>query len=100
MAMQITAKDKFNALANAKHIFAYKEEKIKFKLVDIIEGEESIKAVVELEDGQLDGLFTDSQSAKDSLKEVKAVFGADQPFIQINMRKTRSGASVYFAEVV
>ena len=99
MAKTITAKDKFNALANAKHIFAFKEDKIKFKLVDIIEGAESIKAVVELDDGTLDGLFTDSQSAKDSLKEVKAVFGDDQPFILVNMRKTKSGASVYFAEV-
>lgn len=99
MAKTINAKDKFNALANAKHIFAFKEEKIKFKLIDIIEGEESIKAVVELEDGTLDGLFTDSQSAKDSLKEVMAVFGEDQPLILINMRKTKSGASVYFAEV-
>lgn len=99
MTKKIDAKTKFNALANAIHIFAYKEEKTKFKILDIVETQDNCKAVVELEDGTLQGLFTDSQSARDSLKEVLAVFGDEQPLITMNLRETKKGASVYFAEV-
>ena len=52
------------------------------------------------ETGEIQGLFTDSQSAKDALNEVLAVFGADQPVIRMNMRETKKGASVYYVEVV
>ena len=96
---QITAKDKFNALANATHIFAFKEEGTKFKIVDIVENGDSTKAVIQFESGELGGLFTDSASARDALKEVQAVFGDEQPFIVINMRETKKGASVYYVEV-
>ena len=64
MAKQLTAKEKFNALADAKHIFAFKEEGTPFKLLDIVNAETGCKAIVELEDGTIQGLFTDSQSAK------------------------------------
>ena len=100
MTKQLTAKEKFNALANAKHIFAFKEEGTPFKLIDIVNAEQGCKAVVELEDGTIEGLFTDSQSAKDALHEVKAVFDQDQPLIKINMKKTGKGQSVYFVEVL
>lgn len=100
MTKQLTAKEKFNALANAKHIFAFKEEGTPFKLIDIVNAEQGCKAVVELEDGTIEGLFTDSQSAKDALHEVKAVFDQDQPLIKINMKKTAKGQSVYFVEVL
>ncbi len=96
----LTAKEKFNALADAKHIFAFREEGTPFKLIDIVNTEHGCKAVVELEDGAIEGLFTDSQSAKDALYEVKAVFGNEQPFIIINLKKTAKGQSVYFAEVL
>lgn len=100
MAKQLTAKEKFNALADAKHIFAYKEDATPFRLIDIVNAEQGCKAIVELEDGTIQGLFTDSQSAKDVLHEVKAVFDNDQPLIKINMKKTAKGQSVYFVEVL
>ena len=100
MTKQLTAKEKFNALADAKHIFAFKEEGTPFKLLDIVNAETGCKAIVELEDGTIQGLFTDSKSAKDALHEVKAVFGIDQPLIKINMKKTAKGQSVYFVEVL
>ena len=96
----LTAKEKFNALANAKHIFAFKEEGTPFKLIDIVNYEKDCKAVVELEDGTIEGIFTDSQSAKNALLEVKAVFGNEQPFIKVNLKKTAKGQSVYFVEVL
>ena len=101
MAKNITlsAKEKFNALANAKHIFAFKEDKIQFKILDIVNSEDSCKAVVATQDGEITGLFTDSLSAKQALNEVQQVFGDDQPFITVNMRTTAKGASVYFVEV-
>ena len=100
MAKTITTKQKFNALTNAKHIFAFKEEQTKFKIIDIVEGENSTKAVVELENGEIEGLFTDSQTAREALREVKNVFGADQPMVQIKLRQTAKGASVYYVEVL
>ena len=100
MPKQLTAKEKFNALADAKHIFAYKEEATPFKLIDIVNAEQGCKAIVELEDGTIQGLYTNSQSAKDALYEVKAVFDNEQPLIKINMKKTAKGQSVYFVEVL
>ena len=97
---QLTAKEKFNALADAKHIFAFKEDDTAFRIIDIVNSEQGCKAVVELEDGTVTGLFTDSQSAKDALHEVKAVFDNDQPLIKVNMKKTAKGQSVYFVEVL
>ena len=41
----------FNALANAKHIFAFKEEGISFKLLKLVITDEATKAVVMTEDG-------------------------------------------------
>lgn len=97
----LTAKEKFNALANADHIFAFKEEGTPFKLRAIVNAEQGCKAVVELEDGTIKGLFTDSQSAKDALHEVLAVFGEDdQPFIKMNMKKTKKDQSVYYVEII
>ena len=102
MTIKIDAKAKFNALANADHIFAYKEDKIPFRVIDIVNSENGCKAVVQLQDGEIKGLFTDAKSAKDALHEVLAVFGngADAPFITINIKKTAKGQSVYFVEVV
>ena len=95
----LDAKTKFNALANAKHIFAFKEEGIAFKLLDLIITDDATKAVVVTEDGEIQGLFTDSSSAKSSLQEVLAVFGDDQPFIKVNIKETAKKQSVYFVEV-
>lgn len=100
MSKQLTAKEKFNALADAQHIFAYKEDGTPFKLIDIVNAEQGCKAIVELEDGTIQGLFTDSQSAKDALHEVKAVFADEQPLIKVNMKQTKKGQSVYFVEVL
>lgn len=97
----LTAKDKFNAMSNATHIFAFKEEKTEFQLLDVVNNENGCKAVVLIPaTGEVKGLFTDSQSAKDALNEVLAVFGDDQPLITMNMRETKKGASVYYVEVV
>ena len=95
----LDAKTKFNALANAKHIFAFKEEGIAFKLLDLIITDDATKAVVVTEDGEIQGLFTDSASAKSSLQEVLAVFGDDQPFIKVNIKETAKKQSVYYVEV-
>lgn len=96
---KLTAKEKFNALSNATHIFALKEEKVAFKLIDVINGEEDTKAVAITEDGEVIGIFTDSKSAKSALNDVFNVFGEDQPFIVMNVKETKKGQSVYFAEV-
>ena len=69
-------------------------------MIDIINTENGCKAVVKLEDGTIAGLFTDSQSAKDALHEVKVVFDVDQPFIKIMMKKTKKDQSVYYVEVL
>lgn len=95
----LDAKTKFNALANAKHIFAFKEEGVAFKLLDLIITDDATKAVVVTEDGEIQGLFTDSASAKSSLQEVLAVFGDDQPFIKVNIKETAKKQSVYYVEV-
>lgn len=97
--MTITAKVKFNALQNAQHIFALKEEGTLFRLVELVESEENTKAIITREDGTVDALFTDSKSARDALREVLAVFGDEQPLVKIGMRQTPKGASVYFVEV-
>lgn len=96
----LTAKAKFNALSNADHVFAFCEEKTPFKILDIVNASEnSCKAVVELKDGTIKGLFTDSVSAKNALHEVKSVFEKDQPFILIQLKKTAKDQSVYYVEV-
>lgn len=99
MKVNFTQKEKFNALANATHIYAYKEEKIKFKIVDIISNEDSTKAVVLTEAGVLEGLFTTSPSARAALNEVFTLFKDEQPFVTVNMRTTKKGASVYYVTV-
>lgn len=99
MSTKLTAKEKFNALSNATHIFALKEEGTKFKLLDVINGEDSTKAVIMLETGEIGGLFTDSKSAKSALNDVKNVFGDDQPMITVHVKKTNKGQSVYYIEV-
>ena len=89
----------FNALANAKHIYAFKEEGTAFKLLKLVNTDEATKAVVMTEDGEITGLFTDSQSAKTALQEVQAVFGDDQPFITVHIKETAKKQSVYYVEV-
>ncbi|MFW3388184.1 UNVERIFIED_CONTAM: hypothetical protein RF648_19545, partial [Kocuria sp. CPCC 205274] len=84
----------FNALANAKHIFSFKEEGTKIKLLKLVPTEDQCKAVIMTEDGEIDGLFTDSASARQALQEVMSVFGDDQPFITIKLKTTAKGASV------
>ena len=95
----IDAKTIFNALANAKHIYAFKEEGTAFKLLKLVNTEEATKAVVMTEDGEICGLFTDSQSAKTALQEVQAVFGDDQPFITVHIKETAKKQSVYYVKV-
>ena len=89
----------FNALANAKHIFAFKEEGIVFKLLKLVITDEATKAVVMTEDGEISGLFTDSKSAKSALQELQSVFGDDQPFITVHIKETAKKQSVYYVEV-
>lgn len=89
----------FNALANAKHIFAFKEEGIAFKILKLVITDDATKAVVVTEDGEVQGLYTDSASAKAALQEVQAVFGDDQPFIKVAIKETAKKQSVYYVEV-
>lgn len=99
MSQQLDTKAIFNALANATHIFAFKEERIPFKILKLVNTEDACKAVVMKEDGEIVGLYTDSKSAKSALQEVEAVFGEDQPFITINIKETAKKQSVYYVEV-
>ena len=96
----ITAKDKFNAISNAIHIFALKEEKTTFKLIEVVNNEDGCKAVaVNKDSGELFGIFTDSKSATSSLNDVMVCFGDDQPFITMHIKETAKGQSVYYVEV-
>lgn len=97
--IKIDAKAKFNALSNAIHIFALKEESKPFQLVEVINGEDDTKAVAMTEDGEIIGIFTDSKSAKSTLNDVMNCFGEDQPFITMHVKETKKGQSVYYAEV-
>lgn len=97
--IKIDAKAKFNALSNAIHIFALKEESKPFQLVEVINGEDDTKAVAMTEDGEVIGIFTDSKSAKSTLNDVMNCFGEDQPFITMHVKETKKGQSVYYAEV-
>ena len=96
---KLTPKDKFNALSNATHIFAFKEDAIVFKLIELVNGENDCKAVVETDSGLICGLFTDSSSARAVLNDVKNCFGDDQPFITIKIKTTSKGQTIYYAEV-
>lgn len=96
---KLDSKVKFNALSNAIHIFALKEDGVKFQLIDIINGEEDTKAVAVNEDGEIFGIFTDSKSGKTALNDVMNCFGEEQPFIQMHVRETKKGQTVYYAEV-
>lgn len=98
--VNITAKDKFNALQNAQHIFAFKEEGIAFRPLEMLRSEDSAKVIIQREDGTIDALFTDARSAIESLAEVIAVFGVENvPLIKVNTRDTKKGATVYYVEV-
>lgn len=90
----------FNALANAKHIFAFKEEGTPFKILKLVITDDATKAVVMTEDGEIHGLFTDSASAKSALQEVQAVYWDEPPFIKVNIKETAKKQSVYFVEVL
>ena len=97
---QIDAKTKFNALSNATHIFALKEDNTSFKLIDVINTDDECKAVaLNQETGEIFGIFTDSKSAKSALNDVLNCFGTDQPFITVNIKETKKGQSVYYVEV-
>ena len=67
----LTAKDKFNALANAKHIFAFKEEETKIQILEVIDTPDGTKAVVMTEDGEIvehdDWAVEEAEAAKSRL---------------------------------
>lgn len=98
--VELTAKEKFNAYSNATHIFAFKEEGTQFKILDYVDNGDSLKAVVLTEAGEVKGLYTDSITGANAIKEVYNVFGDEQPFVVVNLKKTPKGASVYYIEVV
>lgn len=95
----LTAKDKFNALSNAKHIFAFKEEGTKIQVLDVIETDDSAKAIVMSEGGVIEGLFTNARSAISGLKELRAAFGDEQPEVLVKIRETAKKQSVYYFEI-
>lgn len=97
--IKLDAKAKFNALSNAEHVFAYKENGTAFRILELVKSEENTKAIVMTEDGEIKGLFTDAVSAGQALQEVVTVFGDDCPFITVNIKTTSKGASVYYVEV-
>ena len=96
----LTAKEQFNALSNATHIFALKEEGVKIKLIKVVNGEDECKAVAVNEDGEIFGIFTDSKSAKSTLNDVMNCFGEEQPFFTMHVKETKKGQSVYYVEIV
>ena len=96
----LTAKEQFNALSNATHIFAIKEEGVKIKLIKVVNGDEDCKAVVVNESGEIFGVFTDSRSAKSTINDIMNCFGDDQPFFTMQIKETKKGQSVYYAEIV
>ena len=97
---KIDAKTKFNALSNAVHIFALKEDQTSFKLIEVINNEDGCKAVaLNEETGEIFGVFTDSKSATSALNDVITCFKDDQPFITVNIKETKKGQSVYYVVV-
>lgn len=97
---KLDPKQKFNALSNAIHIFALKEDEVSFKLIDVINSDNECKAVAVREDtGEIFGIFTDSRSAKTALNDVLNCFGEEQPFITVKIKETKKGQSVYYVEV-
>jgi len=99
-AFKLDAKTKFNALSNATHIFALKEDSVEFQLIEVVNGEDDTKAIAVNRDGEIFGIFTDSKSAKSALNDVINCFGADQPFITVRIKETPKGQSVYYIEIV
>lgn len=95
----LTPKERFNALSNATHIFALKEEKVKFTLLEVVNGEEDTKAIAVTEDGEVIGIYTDSRSARSALNDVINAFGNDQPLISVHTKETKSKLTVYYIEV-
>ena len=96
----IDAKAKFNALTNARHIFALKEEAVKFSVQQVIESEDGAKAVAITEDGEVIGIFANARSAISGLKELREAFGDEQPLVQAKIRVSAKGQSIYYFEVV
>lgn len=96
----LTAKDKFNALSNAKHIFAFKEEETPIKVLEVIETDDGAKAIVVTGDGVIEGLFTNARSAVSALKELRSAFGDEQPEVIVKIRETAKKQSVYYFEIV
>lgn len=98
--LKLDSKVKFNALSNAKHIFALKEDNIEFQLIEVVNGDGDTKAVAVDRDGEIFGIFTDSKSAKSALNDVINCFGSEQPFITVKIKETPKGQSVYYVEVI
>lgn len=90
----------FNALSNATHIFAFKEEGTPFKIIKVVKTDDACKIVAMTEDGEVVGIFTDSASATSSIQEVVSVFGDEQPFIKMHIKETPKKQSVYYVEVL
>ena len=98
--LNLDAKTKFNCLSDAKHIFALKEDGTLFKVCEIIEsGDETKVIAIDKETGEFFGIFTDSRSARNTMKDVHSAFGDDQPFIKMNIKETKKGQTVYYATV-
>lgn len=96
----IDAKAKFNALSNARHIFALKEEGVTFTLVQVIESDDGAKAIAITADGEVIGIFMNARSAITGAKELLAAFGDEQPQVVVKIRETAKKQSVYYYEIV
>lgn len=95
---KLTPVQKFNAIANAAHIFAFHEDATEFKILEVLDQGKNCKAIVQLKDGEIKGLYADAVSAVDSLKEFHSVFGSEGPFVLVKQRKTGKDKTVYFIE--
>lgn len=96
----IDAKAKFNALSNARHIFALKEEAVAFTLNQVIESDDGAKAIAITADGEVIGIFMNARSAITGAKELLAAFGDEQPQVLVKIRETAKKQSVYYYEIV
>lgn len=100
MAIQLDKKQLFNALNNANHIRKYVQEKIAFKVLYFHEDVDgTAKAVIELEDGTVEGLYCSALTGVQSLRELVGVFEDDQPLVRVSEAFTNKQRTVYRIEV-
>lgn len=97
----LTRNEKFNAIQSAVHAAGFVEEKIKFKIIEVIDGQDCCRTLVELENGDISAIFVQALSGRNALHEAAGIFGncleepEDYPWLQLELIKTSKGQSIY-----